>query len=146
MPLENINCPFQLIRYIKLVSIKKQDNQISALSEPCHHLGKVITPVRSLFFARQNSRSVNESDGTKDAGRKLRSLESTQEGDAEALKTTKGQIGVYRKSVSWDGAFLRAVDENCTCNASRVCEFSKYSLKTRRGIQFSPLEYWRTYQ
>jgi hypothetical protein len=131
MSLEHINCPLELIRYIKLVSIEQQDNQISALSKPCHHLGEVITTVRSLLFARQNTWSVNESDGTQNAGRKLRSLESTQEGNTEALETTKGEIGVYRKSVSWDGTFLRAIDENCACVCS-VSVFSKQAGKIRK--------------
>ena len=50
-----LNCIFELVRDVQLVSVKQQDDPVGSLREPLENLGKVVTSLYRLFLPGEDS-------------------------------------------------------------------------------------------
>ena len=90
-------------------NIEQYDFFSTHLGKPSNDFGEIISPINTLFFTRQHTRSINERDAAQYATRNLTSLETTQKGHTKAFQATKWHIRVNRQRVSRNRAFFWSI-------------------------------------
>ena len=114
-----LNCLFELIWDVQLVSIKQQNDSIRPLSKPFEDPGKVITTVDQLLLSSQNTSSqiwemkfskklyqstwgVQQSHTAQSLGITLRCLKSWEKSSSKLLQMTEWFGWVHGKNIAWN--------------------------------------------
>ena len=84
-----LNCIFELVRDVQLVSVKQKDDSVRSLREPLQHPGEIVAPVDQLFLPGEDARGVEQSDALQSFRVRLGRLEPAEESSAKLLQVTE---------------------------------------------------------
>ena len=57
-----LDTALELIRYVQLVRVEEEQDDVHPLREPLHHAGEVVPSVQPLLLAAEDARGVDQRD------------------------------------------------------------------------------------
>ena len=111
MLVEGLDDRLELVRYVDLVRVEEEQNQITALGEPLHDLGEVVVPAHGLLGAGQDAGRVDEREFLREVAPQLGDAEFVEERGAVAAERSEWPSLVGRRGVARDGRRARAVHQ-----------------------------------